>query len=43
VSNAFSVTPAEAGVQGDPLNLGALDSRFRGNDEALQDSLWINV
>ena len=27
------VTPAKVGVQGKRFDLGALDSRFRGNDE----------
>jgi error-prone DNA polymerase len=31
-SSHCSVTPAEAGVQGQATRLGALDSRFRGND-----------
>jgi hypothetical protein len=30
---ALPVTPAKAGVQGNRQGLGALDSRFRGNDE----------
>jgi ATP-dependent helicase Lhr and Lhr-like helicase len=34
------VTPAEAGVQGQPLEPAALDSRFRGND-GRGVSLWI--
>jgi len=29
---SFVVTPAKAGVQGNRLGLGALDSRCRGND-----------
>ncbi len=32
-SSHCSVTPAEAGVQGQATCLGALDSRFRGNDD----------
>ena len=35
MSDAFSVTPAEAGAQGNRRSPGALDSRFRGNDETL--------
>jgi ATP-dependent Lhr-like helicase len=35
----FSVTPAQAGVQGNRPNLASLDSRFRGNDG--EGAIWV--
>jgi hypothetical protein len=33
ISMRHPVTPAKAGVEGDRQSVGALDCRFRGNDE----------